>query len=301
MRKYLWWIAAAVLALGLVAQFVAYRLDRPGMSNHAVWAFQPETFADVVNNSQLVVTAEVVRVDPGADIVVPAKGEPTGESRIPTQRITVRVESTDKGAANAGQELVIFHTGGVMKTGEAPPVGSLDGKDAPEVIPAPAGVPDAQTGNFSAKGDANAPGPDRPAQSPDANAPADAGIVSFMLDDDPAYQPGERYLLALVDGPEGTLRPISPEGRYLVAPDNSVQAVTTSAVGASVNGQALTTVNAAARGETVIPTQGDVQKRVTTPGMPTTGQQWQDLLLWAAVAGVALLAVGALLRRRKVT
>ena len=301
MRKYLWWIAAAVLALGLVAQFVVYRMDRPGMANHAVWAFQPDSFADVVNNSQLVVTTEVVRVDPGPDIVIPAKGEPNGESRTPSERVTVRVLGTDKGAANAGQELVIFHTGGAMKVPDAPAVGSIDGKNEPEVIAPPAGVPDAQTGDFKAKGDSNATGPDRPGQSASPNAPADAGIVAFMLDDDPAYQPGEVYLLALVDGPDGTLRPISPEGRYRVGSDNSVQAVTTSAVGASVNGQSLTTVNAAARGETVIPTQGDVQKRVTTPGMPTTGQQLQDLLLWAAVAGVALLAIGAVLRRRKVT
>jgi len=300
MRKYLWWIGATVLALGLVAQYVVYRLDRPGGGNHAVWAFQPANFADVVNNSQVIVTAEVVAVEVGPDIVIPAKGEPNGESRVPTQRIRVRVQDTDKGAASAGQELTIFHTGGVVKVPDAPAPGSINGKNNPEVIPPPKGVTDARRGDFSAKGDPNASAPDRPRQSVPANTPPDAGIVALMLDDDPAYHPGERWMLALVDGPGGTMRPISPEGRYLIASDDTVHAVTTSEVGASVNGLPLSTVSSAAQGQTVIPNQGGVQKRVTTPGMPTTGQQWQDLLLWTAVAAVALLAIGAVLRRRKV-
>ena len=43
--------------------------------------------------STLVVVARVAAVQTGPDLVVPAKREPTGESRHPTQRIQVFVRT----------------------------------------------------------------------------------------------------------------------------------------------------------------------------------------------------------------
>jgi len=48
------------------------------------------------------------------------------------------------------------------------------------------------------------------------------GSTGFS-EDDPAYQPGERYALLLVPGPNSMLRVISPEGRYRIASNGTVQ------------------------------------------------------------------------------
>lgn len=39
-------------------------------------------------------------------------------------------------------------------------------------------------------------------------------VQQFVLEGDPQYAAGEQYLLMLEPGPTGTLRPVSPEGRY---------------------------------------------------------------------------------------
>ena len=50
----------------------------------------------------------------------------------------------------------------------------------------------------------------------------DKHLVSAFSEDDPPYQPGERYVLLLTPGPQNSLRIISPEGRYRITPDNIV-------------------------------------------------------------------------------
>jgi hypothetical protein len=50
-------------------------------------------------------------------------------------------------------------------------------------------------------------------------APADGKsaqthVQQFVLEGDPTYVSGEQYLLMLEPGPSGTLRPVSPQGRY---------------------------------------------------------------------------------------
>src|SRR5438067_9169551 len=102
MKKHLWWMGVAVLALGLVGQLVTYyyRLDGAKSPGHAIWAFQPNSFNDVVNKAQTIVQGQVMSVQPGPDIVTSAKGEPNGEDRIPTEQIRIRVDSVDKGTAS---------------------------------------------------------------------------------------------------------------------------------------------------------------------------------------------------------
>jgi hypothetical protein len=296
MRKKLWWVGVAVLTLALVGQFVAYTLDHPPALGKAVWAFQPKSFADVVDNAQTVVQAQVVRVEAGPDIVTKAPGEPNGEDRIPTQRVTVNVQSVDKGNTSVGQTLVVFRTGGPITTPDAPRRGSIPGSDTPEQL-----APPKATGG--GKGDPNATAPDRPAPKSNPNAPASVGILAFEVDDDPVYLPGESYLLALTAGPNDTLRPVSPEGRYRITGNNTLQAVTDSIVGASVNGVSVATADAAVKGQTVIPNRPAIQKRVTTepvPGMPTTGTPFLDAALMT-IGTIALLTIiaGFVLRRRR--
>ena len=52
--------------------------------------------------------------------------------------------------------------------------------------------------------------PDAPAKGTKART----DVAQLVLEDDPAYRAGEQYLLMLEPGPSGTLRPVSPEGRY---------------------------------------------------------------------------------------
>src|SRR5262249_22808550 len=55
-----------------------------------------------------------------------------------------------------------------------------------------------------------------PSGQPDGKQGARIQTHLVLLSDDPLYKAGEQYLLLLKDGPKGTLRSISPEGRYRI-------------------------------------------------------------------------------------
>lgn len=56
--------------------------------------------------------------------------------------------------------------------------------------------------------------PPPPSAKPAKGENIEAEVHQVILAGDPLYQPGEEYLVMLEDGPAGTLRPVSPEGRY---------------------------------------------------------------------------------------
>lgn len=60
----------------------------------------------------------------------------------------------------------------------------------------------------------------------------------LSVDGDPTYRVNHKYLLMLVDGPEGTLRPVSPEGRFRIE-GTSVQALVTTKTTAQFHGKPL--------------------------------------------------------------
>jgi hypothetical protein len=62
----------------------------------------------------------------------------------------------------------------------------------------------------------------------------------LVLDGDPLYKAGERYLLMLSAGPDGALRTIAPEGRYRYAADGSLTPMVTSKVTDEVKAKGLT-------------------------------------------------------------
>lgn len=71
----------------------------------------------------------------------------------------------------------------------------------------------------------------------------------FRVAGDPAYQEGQQYLLLLENGPGGRPpRPIAPEGRYAVGPNNALVAVTHSPVAEDVATQRLDQIVAKLRG-----------------------------------------------------
>jgi hypothetical protein len=295
MSRKLWWLGIAVLAFALIGQYVAYRLDNGGSLVNAAWADRSNNFNDVVSHAQNVVQAQVQSVQQGPDIVIKAPAEPGGEVRIPTQNITVVVQSASKGNAQAGQTINVFRTGGPLNV----PSGPARGGQPPPENPLRATNPH---GN-GAKPDSAVAAPPHPAQPQQAaNTPPTANNtnVDEALDDDPAYQVGENYLLVLTDGPNGTQRPVSPAGRYRVTGDNHLQAVSDDDVSQGVSGRPVSDAVAAAQGKMNIPAKSQVQRRVTTPGMPTTGAPIDNLVVWLAIA-VALAGVtaGVVARRRR--
>ncbi len=199
MKSRFWWIAATVLAVALVGQVAYFSLNRAIPESHAVWAFQPKSFAEVVSHAQVIAEVQVVAVAKGADITVPASGEPNGVDVLPTQRVTVQVANSLKGT-QVGQQLTIFRNGGEAVVPESKPV--------------------------VGKGDPNAD-------------PAGTKAHILLISDDPEYKVGSRYFLLLVDGPDGTLRPISPEGRYLINGDSTLAPVSGSDVATSVAGHTV--------------------------------------------------------------
>jgi hypothetical protein len=122
MKKQLMWLPAVALGLALAGQGALYRADEPVLTMTASWKHRPASVDEARDLAKAVVQAEVVSVRPDADLVVPAAGEPTGEDRIPTQRVQVRVTKAHKGAVQTGQTLEIFQVGGKLLP-TAPPDG----------------------------------------------------------------------------------------------------------------------------------------------------------------------------------
>ena len=89
----------------------------------------------------------------------------------------------------------------------------------------------------------------------------------LVLADDPPYLVGQRCFLLLTAGPNDTLRPVSPEGRYTLRADDTLAAVSGSAVAQSVNARTRTEVEAAATGQLQIPTRPlPPETHVESPG-----------------------------------
>jgi hypothetical protein len=102
-------LSASLLGLSLLA----FAPHTHSTSNepvwHATWIYHPQSLGEARAKASEVVLARVSAVAAGPDIVVPVEGEPNGEDRIPTQRISVEVLKSYKGKTSS--TLTIFHTG----------------------------------------------------------------------------------------------------------------------------------------------------------------------------------------------
>ena len=114
MTKRLMWLPAVALGLALAGQGAFYYHQEPTLTMTASWKHRPASVEEARDLAKAIVRAEVVSVAPDADLVVPAAGEPTGEDRIPTQRVQVKVTKGYKGAVRDGQTLQIFQVGGKL-------------------------------------------------------------------------------------------------------------------------------------------------------------------------------------------
>ncbi|MEO6458316.1 MAG: hypothetical protein ABIO92_08605 [Chloroflexia bacterium] len=296
MKKHLWWVAIVALGFALVGQY-SYRYSELSKEMIVHVAYPPvASFREVTNKASTIVQAEVISIQAGPDNVTkldPQSGEPNQESRLPTQLITVRVSSAEKGNTSAGQELVIHRTGGEIQSPPIPARGSIRGENRPETLPAPGTKPGP---------DSPVP-PPPPARVPDPNTPPQVPAQILNMEGDPAYAVGERVFLALEERPgaAGVHQPVHPAGRYRVQANNVLQAVFDDDVSQSVAGRQVAEAARAARGEVEIPTRPRVQRRVTTGetepgtvGMPRTGSDSHTdvlnpvLFIWLGVAAIAL-------------
>jgi hypothetical protein len=82
-----------------------------GVVLNAFWTNSPKTLDDAVDEASTIVAAEVESVQKADDLVIPQKGEPGGENRVPTSEVKVRVEKSAKGSAKEGDTLTLFQTG----------------------------------------------------------------------------------------------------------------------------------------------------------------------------------------------
>jgi len=220
--KFLLWAPAAVLAITLGGQTFLSHHEQPELASEASWAFHPHSFQEARDRAHTIVRAQVVAVEKGEDLVVPARSEPSGEDRLPTQRITVKVTKSYKGAAKAGETLTLFQTGGELPADPAAPTGRAG--DTSEHLAAPAGGKDHVHPN------------DAPPVRHDVKGAA-SGPRRVVLEGDPAYAVGEDYVLMLEDGPKGQLRPVSPEGRFKVEGNGTVKAMVTEDATKDVHGK----------------------------------------------------------------
>jgi hypothetical protein len=100
-------LSASLLGLSLLA-FAPSQVSNEAQW-HATWIYHPKTLGEAKAKASEVILARVSAVQAGPDIVVPVQGEPSGEDRIPTQRIRVEVLKSLKGTR--ASTLTIFHTG----------------------------------------------------------------------------------------------------------------------------------------------------------------------------------------------
>lgn len=116
LRLILWSVTTAVLTLSLVAQANARGGEQQAEDhNHALhftWEFYPKSFREARDKATLAVLADVVAVERGPDIVVPVKGLPNDEDRVPMQHVTVKVAKTYRGGAVTGETVALAQTGG---------------------------------------------------------------------------------------------------------------------------------------------------------------------------------------------
>lgn len=102
-------LSASLLVLSLLAFAPLHQQAADSATWRATWVFHPRSLAETRQRATAIVTARVTAVTKGPDIVVAAPGEPNGEDRLETQRVTFEVLKTYKG--KAGDTITLFRTG----------------------------------------------------------------------------------------------------------------------------------------------------------------------------------------------
>jgi hypothetical protein len=223
-------LALTSVALGatLVIQvaLVSYRNSQPPQRRlHASWFQTAHTLKEGLDQSDHVILGEVIELRQGPDLVIPAAGEPGGEDRLPTTIAKFRVHKTYKGAPGEFVELV--------QTGR-----STEAVLLPENPFAAPGRDDDD--HDKGKGKSKSKRKVRGQSKSSPTLPTTVDSRATILEDDPPYLPGERYVLFLKNpqhAPDSaaalaglsptTTRVLAPEGRLQITKSDRVKPATT--------------------------------------------------------------------------
>jgi hypothetical protein len=210
-------LASTSVALGaLLAIQVAIvyyqNLQPPQRRFHASWIDKADTLAEGLDKSDHVILGEVIELKKGRDIVVSAPGEPGGVDRIPTTIVKLKVQKTYKGTASDFVEL--------MQTGH-----STDAELLPE-NPFAAVHEDNGKGKGKGKGRGKRGVKGESKDSPGAPTAGDSRAT--IIEDDPPYLVGEKYVLFLKDmqyahGSAAALAGVGPAMKRVLAPEGRFQ------------------------------------------------------------------------------
>lgn len=207
-------LASTSVALGAllaiqVAIVYSQNLQPPQRRFHASWVDKADTLEEGLAQSDHVILGEVIELKKGPDIVVLAAGEPSGEDRIPTSIVKLKVQKTYKGRPGTFVKL--------MQTGHSTDAVLLPGN------PFPAAQDD--NGHGEGRGKRSVQGQSK--NSPMGPTAGDSRAT--ILEDDPPYLVGEKYVLFLKDMQDssGMKRVLAPEGRLQITKSNRLKPATT--------------------------------------------------------------------------
>lgn len=181
----------------------------PERRYYASWVDHANTLKQGLDQSDHVILGEVIELRKGPDLAVPAVIEPSGEDRIPTMIVKFRVNKTYKDTARLGKFVEL------MQIGQSTDAELLPGNPVPE--------DDNNRGPF-VKGKRQVDGESK--KSP--TGPSAGDPRATVLEDDPAYLVGEKYVLFLKDmkhsdGSAAARAGVSPKMKRVLAPEGRMQ------------------------------------------------------------------------------
>ena len=215
-------LTSIVLGAMLVIQvaFVnSLNFQPPQRRFHASWVNHANTLKEGLDQSDHVILGEVIQLRKGPDLVIPAAGEPSGEDRIETTIVKLKVQKTYKGAPSDGVEL--------MQTGHSTDAVLLPGNPFPAAQ---------DNGHVQVRGKRRVQG--QSTTSPIGPTAGDSRAT--ILEDDPPYLVGEKYVLflkdmqrsdesavALAGVSRAMTRVLAPEGRLQITKSDHLKPATT--------------------------------------------------------------------------
>ena len=214
-------LTSIVLGAMLVIQvaFVnSLNFQPPQRRFHASWVNHANTLKEGLDQSDHVILGEVIQLRKGPDLVIPAAREPSGEDRIETTVVKLKVNKTYKGRPSDVVEL--------MQTGHSTDAVLLPGNPFPAAQ---------DNGHVQVKGKRRVQG--QSTTSP--IGPTEGESRATILEDDPPYLVGEKYVLFLKDmqrsaesavalaGVSAMTRVLAPEGRLQITKSDHLKPATT--------------------------------------------------------------------------
>src|SRR3989454_1081298 len=210
-------IALGAMLVIQVALVNSQNSQPPQRRLHASWVNHANTLKEGLDQSDQVILGEVSELGKGPDLVVPALGEPpcpastpkcVGEDRVPTTIVKLKVQKTYKGRPGTFVKL--------LQTGHSTDAVLLPGNPFSATQ---------DYGRLQVKGKRRVQG--QSTTSP--IGPTSGDSRATILEDDPPYLVGEKYVLFLKDMQDssGMKRVLAPEGRLQITKSDHLKPATT--------------------------------------------------------------------------